>query len=322
MEVTIGVELELGVADAEGSPVNVLRTLNGGIELGRPFHAVTGELSRYSAEFVTPICRDKAEVQEALWKCAEALPQGLRRVHKTIPFKWPVPLAEYKYKPRYPVVRRALRREHPCGSFTLHSVAPHCSTQLQIGVGDVHSTAGVLLRNFLDNIAPYADVMVRRRYNVTDAKQHLMIWLGWSKPERVPGYRWFRDAKEMNEFVRSIPQLVALSPEGEWVVAEGLHSEIGNPLSEGTIWWLARPRGAYQTIEWRSFPALTIEDAVDLSGDVFAMMEEFWNYVESRPRATWRTPEEARGLYRHLSRFYFVPVEPLTEAQWMNYFVQ
>lgn len=323
MQVTIGVEQEMGIVDKNGKPMNVLRELDGGLDLERKFHAVTGELGRWMAEFVTPVCLDKYEVRDSLWQCAESMPKGSSRVHKTVPFGWPIPLAEFKYKPRYPVVRKALRREHPCGTFTLHTVAPHCSTQFQIGVDNVNSRGGVLLRNFLDNIAPFADIQVRKKYNVTDASGHSMIWWGWSKRHRTPGFRWFANAEAMNLFFASIPQLVTQASDGRWVVAENIPSCIGNPLSEGTIWWLARPRGVYQTVEWRSFPALNIEDAAELSGEIFKMMEEFWDYVESSPHREWRTPEDAVDLYRRLSRrYYFVPENPLTEVQWMTLFVQ
>ena len=312
MQVTIGCELEGGLLTRGGLPVDTLAVLDGGKKSHIHRHeAVTSDLHLSSVELISTICRNSDEIRTSLGRCEAMIPEGYRPIFKTRPFG---PRATIADKPRYTAIAQALLREHPKGDQCIHTVAPWCSTQFHFGVPNVFSREAVLLANFLNNITPHARLAVIKRYGVTDTEGHLAIWRGWSAEHRAPSPRWFASPGEMERFVAGIPKVVT-QKDGIWMPAEG-PSRIGDLESEGTIWWLARPRGVYKTVEWRPFPSLTPEQVVDLAADVHALVCSFWDYVEAHPSATWETREQAERLYRHLIGSDLVPGHPLSNSEW------
>lgn len=312
MNVTIGCELEGGLADEHGQPADSLAVLGGGIKSEtHPYETLTTDLGASSLELVTSVCSNGAEVKRSFERCLARMPGGFSPRFAVRPFGSEMPVAN---KTRYKMIAQSLLREHPRGDRCIHTVAPWCSTQYHVNVPDVTSNESVLLLNFLNNIAPFARLQVIQRYRVDDTRGHLDIWQGWCRPERAPGPRWFADGQEMVRYFTSLPKVVELS-EGDWTVANGF-SKLGDLASEGTVWWLVRPRGLYRTVEWRPFPSLSPAQAAELADEVVNLVRAFWEYVEKHPRAQWRTKEAAVGLYRHLFRSQLVPVEPLTEDRW------
>jgi len=319
MEITIGCELEGGLVDSRGRPVDTLAVLAGGMKSPDiPFEEITSDMGKASVELISAVSRSGSEVLASFERSLGRIPLGHYALFETCPFGTEVELVD---KSRCRAMMDALAREHPEGRRGVPAVAPWCSTQFHLGFGNAFGPAQVLLLNVLNNIAPYARMRVIERFKVKGAQRHLSIWQGWCDARRVPAPRWFKDLDELHAVVRGIPKLLTLR-NGEWVHADEEPSRLGDSESEGTLWWLARPRLVYNTVEWRPFPSLMPEDAALLADRVLALARDFSAYVRENERATAYTMREIRSLFRHLAHHELMPSEPLCETEWWKLYEQ
>jgi hypothetical protein len=312
---TIAVELEGGAADARDmTPVDSLvRFGSDMLSTGRKFEGVTADMSRWSLEKITRVCRSGAQVRESLDRVGRLMPKDVVPIFKPRPFPGRVPIVG---KPRAAVMYTALKREHRRGGLGIATVAPWCAMHMHIGVPTVCSDEAVLFQNVLNNIAPYARQIVIRRYRIQGAAGHLMIWKGWCNPDRTPAPRWFTGIEHYKSFLGTVPKLV-LQVGGQWRPGDGTFSKLGDPDSEGTIWHVARLRGMFDTIEWRPFPSMPEVHIPPLVDKTLVLADAFWDYVAGHPEIVGGQIGEMHGLYRSLNRVCkLVPARPLSRAEW------
>lgn len=318
-QIRIGCELEGGYKSRHGSPLDVLGTLNGGIKTGNPYEEVTGDMGLYSLELVTPPCESASGIMQSFNRLTQRLPHWTVPVFGPLIFGPKVPLAN---KVRVTAVSDALAREHSNGAAGVGQVAPWASLQFQISNGSSLLTiAGVFFRDFLENIGPDARLQVIKRFGVKGWQEHQLCWYGFSNPDRMPAPRRFNTPEELERFVAGIPQLVTLK-DGEWAVADaGTMSRLGNPESDGTLWWSARFRrfaDGGETIEWRPFESMLPEHVKPLADEVFKLAHGFWDFVEAHPDADWANDGWRARMYTHVHAIcpLLVPERPLEVAQW------
>lgn len=312
----IGAELEGFLVDGSGNPVDTLQVLGGGWKSKeRDFEELTLDMGASSIEAVTCICESGSQVQSSLERCLQAVPAGYRPIFQPRPFAGPVAIAD---KPRARAMRRALAREQVGALCGIDKVAPWCATHYHIGVASMYEPSALLLLNVLNNSAPYARLRVVEKYGIQGAAGHLAIWQGWcERRSRVPAPRWFDTVDQMIGFVSVIPRLVMLV-NGVWQLGDGTLSVLGSSESEGTLWWMARPRGAYGTIEWRPFPSMRPEQVGMLADEVLGVARHFWEWIETNPYPDMRRDSaDALRLYRDLSRCSnLIPPYPLVDQEW------
>lgn len=317
---TIGAELEGALVDAIGRQVNSLEVMKGGFKsTEHPFEELTSDAGISTFEAVSTICRNGAEIRRSLDRALEHVPRGLRAEFKTLPFGREVKLAP---KQRYRALQAALLREHENGAKGVMWVAPWCCTQLQVGVpfmenGKVPTPYTVNVMNIMNMIAPHARLAAIRELKLEHQRGHLTCWLDWSRTERAPAPRWFNSVAEVLRYIAAIPKLV-VQKDGEWVTAEHLFSQLGDPGDEGAIWWLARLRGGYKTIEWRpGFPSMPVQKVGMLADETLHMMEAFRQLVPE-DRVLVRGSEELARTIGAIARVTYLvpPVLPTTEMWW------
>jgi hypothetical protein len=280
----IGAELEGFFVDGQGNQVNTIARLgSSSLSTGKEFEVLTCDMAESSFEMVTTPCGSTFEVRESLGRIRGLMPKDLTTVFKTRPFPGKVRVVQ---KPRAKAMKIALSREHERGNLGIETVAPHCATHYHIGVPSVWDLGAVLLLNVLNHFAPGSRQCVIARFGIEGAEGHLNCWQGWCNPDRVPGPRWFWGTRHLEKFVGKIPKLVK-QVGTEWHPCKNEPSRLGDPESEGTLWWLARPRGQYNTIEWRPFPSMEEEMACELVDAIFTLVEAFWKYADENPIVYW-----------------------------------
>lgn len=315
MLITIGGELEGTAFTASGESADVLAELGGGIVTGVPFEMVTGDMAASSIELVTGVCTNGKGILHSFRKLEKLVP-----VHLSLEFVPTCgPKVKITKKSRAKAVMLALENEQKGGARGVPTVAAWSSFQTQLGIGDRMMTdEGVFFLDYLNNIAPYARLKSIAVYKVLGDDEHFMCWQGWCKRERVPGPRHFYRPESLNRFVGSIPKLVT-KKDGSWVPARGVPSRLGDPESEGTLWWAARPRcfDGIWTVEWRMFPSLKPDDAAALSEDVCKLADSFWRLIEDNPSADWTQKRWRARMYEALSmRSYLAPPFVLSDDEW------
>lgn len=319
-QITIGCELECGLVSYHGVPVDVLASIKGGLKTGTPFEELTGDMGLHSLEFVSAVCADGRGILSSFNALMPLIPRGMTPVFCPRPFGSPVRLAK---KARVRAVSDALAREHTNGASGVGKVAPWNATQYQIGAKgrSLRTDAGMAFRDFLENCGPYARIQVIERFDIEGWETHQQCWYGFSRPDRVPAPRRFSTCRELEAFIAGIPKLVT-KQDGEWVVApEGARSTLGDPESDGTLWWSARVRvwpDGSETVEWRVFESMMPDMAAQLADDVACLACDYWDYVGDHPEADW-TQDVWRGLaHRHLAERHplLVPEKPLSAEEW------
>lgn len=315
MQLTIGCELEGFALGPEHELLDTLVALGGEtITTGNPFEMITPDMGRSSIEFVTGVCSSSAEIRASFERLWARLPANIRPAFVSTMGE-PVRVSK---KSRAKAMIRALSHDYSGGARGVCKVAPWASTQYHIGLGErLMTDEGIFFLDLLNNIAPYAREAVINRYGVRGDDEHFMCWQGWGRPERVPAPRWFQTPQVLQLFVRDIPKLVT-KRNGEWVVDNTSPSRIGDPESEGTLWWAARPRtfGIESTVEWRLFPSLEPEQAADLAADVLSLAGKFWSVIDQNPGVTWKAPGSRAWMYRCLLDSPLVPPRPLNSDEW------
>ena len=320
---TIGAELEGALVDCIGRQVNSLEVMKGGFKSKEhPFEELTSDAGISTFEAVSTICCNGRGIVRSLERALSHVPHGLRAEFKTLPFGREVALAP---KQRYEALRTALLREHENGAKGVMWVAPWCCTQLQVGMpfmegGRAPTPYTVNVMNIMNMIAPYARLAAIRELKLEHQKGHLTCWLDWSRPERAPAPRWFHSVAEVLRYVAAIPKLV-VQKDGVWVTAENMFSQLGDPGDEGAIWWLARLRGGYKTIEWRpGFPSMPVDKVGRLSDETLQMMEAFRQLVPEE-RILVRGSNELCELIGKLSEVtYLMPATLPTHEEWWRQF--
>ncbi|HWO07632.1 MAG TPA: hypothetical protein VNM40_03560 [Candidatus Paceibacterota bacterium] len=319
---TIGVESEGQLIGPDGKRADTVRAL-GSKSLkfpNKPFAEITSDAALCSIELVTGICSSAGEVLSDLNFLRSKLPQDY-----TIKFTTKIPVPEgmdhvpLAPKPRYSALLNAVQRESPEAWRKMYDIAGCCSTQVHVGI-DPTTVAGTALLNFWNHIGPYAAVRVREIHGIAqEAAGHCALWSEFADPRRFPSQRWFTSPDEMRKYIAGIPKMLKQIGD-EWVVDLETPSELGDPDSESTIWWLARPRGKYKTIEIRPFPSLEPKHSALVAGDVQKISEAFLNETHAEGFAN---PRELRPVFTKLSgRFYMVPPTPLSDHEWRHYFRQ
>ena len=315
MSLTVAAELEAQLTCEDGTPADTLHVLGGkSITFpNRPFATVTPDAARCSVECATGICTSEAEVLHDLKFLRASIPPPYKVVYRTrIPVPAGLEHVPLANKQRYDALIKGLRREAPTGWHNVYNVAACCSTQVHVGV-DPLTVPGTSLLNFMNHIAPYAALRVREMYGVRDADGHSLIWSEFADARRFPAPRWFTSPDHLVAFVSKIPQVVKYE-QGEWVTDLVTPTTIGDAGSEGTIWWHARPRGQYKTIEFRPFPSLRPRHAAQLAGMVKALAEAFLHESQGEGFAN---AMEARPIFTALhGKFPLVPARPFTDREW------
>lgn len=321
MDITIGAELEGVALDGYGHFADTLKALEGGYKSSEyPFETLTSDVAFCSVEATTTPCTDACAVGTSLRRCLSHMPE-----HLTLHFRpqtlydGDIPIAK---KVRYGVMAEALSREHPQGYNGMLQVAPWNATHFHTGVVSVLSHESVVLLNVLNHIAPFARLQAIERFRVIGAAGHLAIWTRFTKPERLPAPRWFPDADSMVALVESIPKLFVKTGDDEWKVGEGEMSKLGDAVSEGVLWWLARPRMSYGTLEWRPFPSLRPEHVEELAGEMFRLLEAFYGFLAAHPGLYGRPDgRDVGALLSHLSTVsWLVPRRVLNDDEWWQLF--
>lgn len=316
---TIGAELEGALVDATGRQVNSLQVLNGGTKSpGHAFEELTSDAGRSTIEAVSTICVNGREIIRSLDRALSYVPRGYQARFLTLPFGREVELAP---KPRYRALQQALLREHENGEKGVLWVAPWCCTQLQVGMPyrtDGAPTAfTVNALNVMNAIAPHARHASIKALGLEHQKGHLTCWLDWSRAERAPANRWFNSVEEVMRYVAAIPRLITKVGD-EFVTAEGEFSQLGDSGDEGAIWWLARLRGGYKTIEWRpGFPSMSPSKVGTLADETLHLMDAFRQLLPDDRVLVRGSDELARTVSRIAGVTYLVPpVLPTTEMWW------
>lgn len=324
MEETFGVEIEGYLTDEMGEFADTLALLGaeGHKSQKHPHEATSCDVAYCSVELATRVCRSETEVLASLARCMAAIPAGYTvNFTPRTPYPGEIPIAK---KPRYAVMADALMREHPSGYNGMLQVAPWNATHLHFGVPSVFDADSITLLNLLNNSAPYARAVVLDRLRIKCANGHLNIWKGFTKPERLPAPRWFRNAEHLRAFVEAIPKLFVCAGDNEWKVGEGEMSFLGDLASEGVLWWLARARHAFNSIEWRPFPSIELIRIGVILDEAMRLVCSCRSYLRQHPGdySEIRNPAVLR-LYAYLSRqFAFVPATPLADYEWWKLFAR
>jgi hypothetical protein len=171
--------------------------------------------------------------------------------------------------------------------------------------------------NIMNAIAPHARHASINALELEHQKGHLACWLGWSRAERAPAYRWFNSVEEVMRYVAAIPRLITKVGD-EFVTAEGEFSQLGDAGDEGAIWWLARLRAGYKTIEWRpGFPSMPPSKVRVVADETLHLMEAFRQLLPDDRVLVRGSGELARTISKIAQVTYLVPrALPSTEVWW------
>ena len=318
-KITIGVELECILWDpAKGQAVDVDEVFPGGISTGRAFEKIGRDTGIASLEFATRIASEPGELTNSFLELRKRVKE--KAPHLTLLFQSRAPRSgeALAKKDRYKAFFEALQMESPEHWQRAYEMPKWNSTQFHLGI-DPMSPQGISIMNILNDISPYAAWAVTQKFQVVGEEGHLGIWQKYADSRRFSEHgRWFSDPEELKSFYGSVPRLIKVEKDAQGAehVVPDLESmsRHGDPISEGTIWWFARPRVAFSTIEWRSFPSLQPSHVLVLAKDVHALAVLL---KKELPQDRVVTPDEYPALYAKLAKLsYLVPEKPLTKEEW------
>ena len=319
MEPTIGAELEGYLVDSAGELGDTLALLgkDGWKSPDHPHEALGCDVAFCSVEAASTICRKSGWIETSLNRALSNIPQGFTAVFAPrTPYPGQIRIAD---KPRYKVMADALIKEHPRGYNGMLQIAPWNVLHYHIGLPDVLSVEAVLLLNVLNNIGPFARLQIVRQYGVQGEEGHLAAWTDFTKPERLPAPRWFDSVEHLVAFIEAIPKLFVQVGEEQWEIGSGQPSRLGDPISEGVLWWATRLRLSFGTIEVRWCPTLKPRFVPELGEEILKLVWRCWEFL-ARHRYDG-TEAYKRRLYSHLCQHsYLVPAEPLTDDEWWQLF--
>lgn len=319
---TIAAELEGTAVDEAGRPVDMLARMGGAPRTtGHRFEELTTDMAAASFEMVTTICTTGEELAESLGRLRALFPPGVKRLYEPRPFPGKVTLVN---KSRMHAMKQALEHAKKGGAIGVSNVAQWNALQFHLGVDDVRSPEAVFLLNYFNNVAPYMRLKVIESYGVAGAGGHLMCWQGWAPPGYAPEYRWFKDFKHLESYIATIPKLLTLR-DGHWTVAEpGTMSQFGDPESEGTLWWLARLRAKFGTIELRPFPSIHPVHVPDIGIELLELMRDYRTIIARHSDALLGSLPAINRVYAdmHESAPWLLPRTRLSEKLWWEFYRQ
>jgi len=261
MKVKVGVELE-GFVYRYGEPVDVYEWIlseQGSEEWKIDGVIVKTDAGRHMIELALP----PLEINDLSF-----IPEMIERILRNFPKEWkffwqgydPGDLpAESLWAPkqRYFALQRALSIESPERWKGVHQMTKVASVHVHLDADFEDGGQIVALLNTFNN----ADDL-RRRFAT---QGRVAKWFGWADPRRLPNKRngrIFSSYEDLKEFIGRIPRLLRYG-EGGLEPDLKTRSLLGDPLSEGTLWWWARPRKSLGTVEVRIADSMVPEKIPD-----------------------------------------------------------
>lgn len=318
---SIGMELECILWDPQKEEaVDVDTIFKQSLETGYPYETVTRDAGIASLEFTTRVGGHPKELITSLYTLRKMVKE--KAPHLILRFTPRAPRSgeALAKKARYEAFFNALKQESPSGWERAREMTKWNSTQFHLGI-DALTPQGLSILNILNDISPHASDAVVKKFNVVGDEGHLGIWQDYADSRRFSEHgRWFADAQSLKDFYAGIPRLIKIEKNatGDDQVLPDLKtpSQLGDSISEGTIWWFARPRTKLGTIEWRPFPSLQPSSALQLAKDVYALASYLRKIL---PKDRVVTREELPGIYAELANqsfSYLVPAKPPTADEW------
>jgi len=251
----VGVESEGFVYSKDGEKINVFEWLGGSITVPNG-GVISTDAGPHQIEISTLPCKSNEELLDMFNVCLGELPSDWQIYWTGVdPFaNGSVP--KWSPKPRYNGLHSGLKAEHPNWEKVLE-IARYSALNLHFE-GDPSSPEGVSTINWLNNQAPVLVQDIHQKIGIPISRRFRVAWRGWADKRRLPHWFWFADRQEMEDYWQSIPRLYKEAGADVWVADLETRPEIGDPVAEGAIWWEARPRWSYGTIEWRSLDSVPI----------------------------------------------------------------
>ncbi len=319
---SIGMELECVLWDpVEKKAVDVDTVFKQTLETGYPYETVTRDAGIAALEFTTRVCGHPKELVRSLHTLRKLVKEKAPHLILLFTPRTPPSGEALAKKARYEAFFDALKQESPSSWERAKEMPKWNSTQFHLSI-DALSPQGLSILNILNDISPHASDAVTKKFDVVrEDEGHLGIWQDYADSRRFSEHgRWFADAQSLKDFYAGIPRLIKVEKDvdGNDQVLPDLEtqSELGDGISEGTIWWFARPRTKLGTIEWRSFPSLQPTSALMLARDVYALASYLRRIL---PKDRVVTREELPDIYAQLANqsfSYLAPAKPPTADEW------
>ena len=253
-----------------------------------------GEVFKGIGVYKTDAGKHQLEIALEPVRTSKELKELIKEALSQLPFSWTIffegtdPYSEdgeelpWAPKPRYKALRKALEIEAGPSAKGVREVSRFSSTHFHIGI-DPFSEEGLKLLNCLNRWAPFLAVLFAHPYPSYRLRK---CWWGWGNNARLPGYRFFKSQKELKETLFSLPQLVKVNKDKEWLPYLKPPKELTS-LHLGTIYWWVRPRPDYGTVEFRPFDALP----PPLLIDAFETMRNLIDFILSSKKNLPSFPE-------------------------------
>lgn len=316
----VGTELEGTFFLKNGQLADTLKHL-GGVPraTGFPFEELTTDMAASSFEMVSKPCTSGHEADLSMTRLRTLFPNDLVPVFAPRAYLGDVPLAD---KSRMSAMQMALDNVWMYGSRGVQKVANWNSLQFHIDTDGLNPDEQVVFMDILTMAAPESRLRFNRRLAVNGDEGHLMCWQGWSPACYVPRPYTFGTFENLRTYLAKIPKLVTLQG-GEWVPANGELTAWGDPELEGVLWWLARMRAQFGTIEWRPFPSVDPVHVPQLVDDVIALARAFRVSIAKNADALCGNPIAIARIYTDLSETcWLIPRAPMSKSRWWKLYKQ
>jgi len=168
-------------------------------------------------------------------------------------------------KQRYFALKKALKMESPENWWRVEEISKIASVHVHLDVDFQDRDRVVALLNIFNN----ADGL-RERFAT---RQRANKWFGWADPRRLPNKkngRIFSSYKDLEEFIGAIPRLLK-QENGGLEPDLNTRCQLGDRLSESTLWWWARPRKSLRTIEVRIADSMNPRQIPQYIGELLAI---------------------------------------------------
>lgn len=239
-----------------------------------------------------------------------------------MPFQWwPVPWSD---KPRYDIIRQAIAEEaveHGRNPRQIERFSQFSATQFTFEI-DAETPAGLSVMNYLNHVGPYVFNALCRRYNIKTAHDHMSCWR-FGDPRRAPASRWFPSVADLRQYFTDTTALI--SQNGSIHIDRQQQQQWGNPLHIGTTWWGTRPKPNIGCIEFRTMPAMSVEQVLATYEELRSIVVSYITYSQG---TCFSTPQEATEVFRRVYRDHtkvrvpLVPSRPLSEREWEAHFTR
>jgi len=244
----VGVELEAFVFAPTGEPVDFYHWLLenwGSEEVTTRVGVIKTDAGKHLIEVaLRPIQFDEVDVIPEMFDLAfeeVGIPQNWQLVFQGVDprgLNWNP--QEWAPKSRYKAIWRALEVEAGKRWRGVLSMSRLAATHLHVALNlnDPHVIRVINYLNMPNPLLSYA------------SKQRIRAWQSdWARKERLPYFRRWQSLEEMVEYWSKIPLL--LRTHHKWDPDLKNLPRPGDPVAEGTVWWLARPRWSLGTVEVR-----------------------------------------------------------------------